>query len=278
MSAEVLLVVLFAAFLHATWNAILKASKDTSFGAVLVAATAAVVAAAGLPLLPAPAPESWPFIAASTGLQFAYYGLLAATYRIGDMSATYPLMRGTAPLLVALASGPLVGEALSLPEWTGLGLICAGVLGLAFVSRSGAGPRATALALANAVIIAAYTLVDGIGVRLSGSPIAYTLWITMLPALPMVIWTLARRRRAFIVYVRRHYALGAVGGLATLTSYGLALWAMTQAPVALVAGLRETSIVFATAISALILKERITRPKLAVTAAIAAGAAVLRLA
>lgn len=278
MSADVLLVALFAALLHATWNAILKASKDTGFGAVLVAAAAAMIAAAGLPLLPAPASESWPFIAASCVLQFAYYGLLAATYRIGDMSATYPLMRGAAPLLVALVSGPLVGEALTSGQWAGLGLICAGVLGLAFVSRAGAGPRATALALANAVVIASYTLVDGLGVRLSGSPIAYTLWIVLLPALPMVAWTLARRRRAFLVYVRRHYALGALGGLSTLSSYGLALWAMTQAPVALVAGLRETSIVFATAISAFVLKEPVTRPKLAVTAAIAAGAAVLRLA
>jgi drug/metabolite transporter (DMT)-like permease len=278
MSAEVLLVVLFAALLHATWNAILKASKDTGFSATLVALTAAAISAAGLPFLPAPAPESWPFIAASTVLQFAYYALLAATYRVGDMSSTYPLMRGAAPMLVALASGPLVGEALSTGEWTGLGLICAGVLGLSFVSRHGAGLRATVMALANAVVIASYTLVDGLGVRLSGSPVAYTLWISLLPAVPMVTWTLVRRGRAFVVYARRHYGLGAVGGMATLSSYGLALWAMTHAPVALVAGLRETSIVFATVISALVLKEPVTRPKLAVTAAIAAGAAVLRMA
>lgn len=278
MSASVLLVVLAAAFLHATWNAILKAAPDKSFGAVLVAAAAAPIAIAGLLVLPAPAPESWPYLMASSACQVAYFSLLAVTYRIGDMSATYPLMRGTAPLIVALASGPLVGEALSTGEWAGLATICGGVMAMAFLTGRGASGKATGFALLNALVIASYTLIDGIGVRRSGAPVAYTLWIILLPAVVLVGFTLARHGMAFVAYARRNAGLGLVGGLATMTSYGLALWAMTHAPVAVVAALRETSIVFATGISALVLHERVGRARVAVTLAIAAGAMMLRLA
>lgn len=278
MSATVLSIVLVAALLHATWNALLKAARDKTFGAVLVALAAALVAAAVLPFLEQPAPASWPYLAASMVCQIAYYLLLANAYRIGDMSRTYPIMRGAAPLIVALVSAPIAGEVLAAGEWLGLGLICGGVLGLALVDRAGTDPRATGLAMLNAVVIAAYTVIDGLGVRLSGAPVAYTLWVTLLPAVPLVAVTMLRRPAAFAAYTRRNWPLGLVGGLATMTSYGLALVAMTMAPVALVAALRETSIVFATAIAGLILKERIGGRKLAVTGAIAAGAVVLRLA
>jgi len=278
MSAAVLFAVFVAAALHATWNAILKAASDKSFGSVLVAATASVIAAVLLPFLPQPAPESWPFIAASCLCQTAYFTLLAFAYRFGDMSQTYPLMRGTAPLIVAVASGPLVGEALALGEWVGLATISAGVIGLSLIGRMNASGRATVFALLNALVIAAYTLIDGLGVRRSGAPVAYTLWVVLVPAFPLVGWAVFRRGGAFLAYARRNLGLGFVGGFSTMTSYGLALWAMTHAPVAVVAALRETSIIFATAISAFVLKETIGAGKLAVTAAIAMGAIVLRLA
>jgi drug/metabolite transporter (DMT)-like permease len=280
MSADVLLVVLAAACLHAIWNATVKASGDTTQAAVLVSVFATIFAIATLPFLPAPAPPSWPFIALSTVLQVVYYLTLSAAYRAGDMSQTYPLMRGTAPLIVAVASGPLIGEALSLSEWAGLLMISGGVIAMSGLAGARGNRKAALLALLTAGIIATYTLVDGAGVRRSGSPIAYSMWILLLPSVPLVALMLRTpaRARAFLAFARRRAAIGAVGGAGTLASYSMVLWAMTQAPVALVAALRETSILFAIAISALVLKEKVTGGRLVATAVIAAGAAVLRMA
>ncbi|NYZ13438.1 EamA family transporter [Azospirillum sp. RWY-5-1] len=280
MSASVLLIVLFGAFLHAVWNAVVKADGDKLATIVMVNAAGAGIAAAVLPFLPQPAPESWPFLAASMVAQVVYFSLVAAAYRVGDMSQVYPLMRGTAPLLVAVASGPLMGETLSLPAWAGIVLVCGGVLGMALESgrRTGGNPAAVRFALVNALAIASYTLIDGIGVRLSGAPAAYTLWLAIITALPLLAWMRLRHPGRLWRGTRGRWHLGLLGGAGTLGSYGLALWAMTMAPVAVVAVLRESSILFATAISALVLKERIGPARLAATALIAAGAAVIRLA
>lgn len=280
MSAEVLLVVLAAACLHAVWNAIVKAGTDKTFGAVMVSVFASLIAVVVLPFVPAPAPEAWPYMAASTTLQVIYYLTLSAAYRAGDMSQTYPLMRGAAPMIVALVSAPLIGETLSPAEWGGLAMISGGVIAMSLAAGAAGNLRAVAWALGTACIIATYTLVDGTGVRLSGSPIAYTMWILLLPSVPLVALMLRtpNRARDFARFARRTWHLGAIGGAGTLASYGMVLWAMTEAPVALVAGLRETSILFATAISALVLGEKVTRARLAAVAVIAAGAGVLRLA
>jgi len=279
MPGHVVAIVLFAALLHASWNALLKNSGDKRLTTVMLTSVAGVIAALLLPFLPAPARDSWPYLAASSAIEIAYFVLLAAAYRRGDMSHSYPIMRGTAPLLVAAVSTTVIGEALSVGEWLGIALICLGVLGLAFHRGALAQHRAaTALALANAFAIATYTLIDGLGVRHSHAPAAYTLWICLLTGGLTLLWTLARRRSEFLAYLPGRLTLGTVAAVGMMSSYGLALWAMTLAPVALVAALRETSIVFATIISALALKERISMRRLAATALIAAGAAALRLA
>ncbi|MDQ0998715.1 drug/metabolite transporter (DMT)-like permease [Phyllobacterium ifriqiyense] len=280
MSGTVVLVVLFAALMHASWNAVVKSEGDKFLNTVVVVTSAGLIAAVCLPFLPAPAPESWPFLAASGVAQVIYLALVAAAYRSGDMSHAYPIMRGTAPLIVALASGPLVGEVLSLQKWIGIALICAGVLALALESRRrvGANRATTILALVNAVVIASYTLIDGLGVRHSGAPAAYTMWVFVLNAVPLLVWTLIMRRGELWPHFVKRTRLATIGGVGTLGSYGLALWAMTMAPVAAVAALRETSILFAVAISAFILKERIGSKRLAAVAFIAAGAAVMRIA
>ena len=277
MPLSVFGIVLFAALLHASWNAIVKLAPDKLLTTILVAAAAAVISALALPFLAQPARESWPFLAASTVLQVGYYLLVARAYRGADMSQAYPLMRGTAPLIVALVSRFWLGEQLSLAATGGVALICGGVLSLALGARgtSGKGVRA---ALLNAVVIAGYTLVDGAGVRASGAPAAYTLWLNLLSGAPLLVWVLAARWRSFIPYARAHLPLGVVGGLGTLTSYGLALWAMTYAPVAVIAALRETSILFATAIAVFVLRERLTIGRILAALLIAAGAGVLRLA
>jgi drug/metabolite transporter (DMT)-like permease len=270
-------VVLIAACIHAAWNALVKIGTDIELTTALVTTAAACLAAAILPFLPAPAAASWPYIAASVALQFGYYTLLVRAYGAGDMSHTSPIMRGAAPLIVAGLSASLVGEAVSATRWVGIALICAGVLGLAIHRGARALPHhtATGYALANACAIAGYTLIDGLGVRRSLAPASYTLWLFLLIGCVRLAWTCLWRRREFFDYLHGRWSRGLAGGAGTVSAYGLALWAMTVAPVALVAALRETSILFATVISVLVLKERVTPLRIACTGLIAAGAATL---
>nr|WP_314634767.1 DMT family transporter [uncultured Janthinobacterium sp.] len=280
MSGTVVAVVLFAALLHASWNAIVKSGKDTFLSTVLVSVGAALISLAVLPFVAAPDAASWPYLAASAVAQLAYYSLLAAAYKAGDMSHAYPLMRGSAPLIVALASWPLIGERLSPMQMGAVACICAGILALYVAARTPATPkntgRATAFALGNACVIASYTLIDGIGVRLSGAPAAYTMWIFVLNGTGLLLWTLLRRRAGLLAYAQTQWHLAAFGGFGTLASYGLALWAMTQAPVAAIAALRETSILFAIAIAALFLREKISPRRYLAIGLIAAGAILMR--
>jgi drug/metabolite transporter (DMT)-like permease len=257
-----------------------KSRTDTFLVTVLVAGGAGVLSALGLLLLPAPDAASWPYIAASTAVQLAYYALLVAAYRNGDMSHAYPLMRGSAPLLVALASGPLIGERLGAVQWIAVGCICGGIMGLYFATRAthpGA-RRTTIFALMTACMIAAFTLIDGIGARKSGAPVAYTMWIFMLTGAGLIAWAGARRPGELAAYARMNRPIVLLGGAANLGSYSAALWAMTHAPVAAVAALRETSILFAVAIAALVLGEKVSARRLAAVVLVGCGAVAMRLA
>jgi drug/metabolite transporter (DMT)-like permease len=269
--------VIFAAALHAGWNAVIKASGDAGSMTALVVCGAGAVALCILPFLPPPATASWPFLATSMVLQTIYFSLVAATYKEADMSQAYPMMRGLAPLIVAVAGVFIIGEYPSPVAWLGVVLISTGVLSLAFRGRTSGG-RGVALALCNAVVIASYTITDGTGVRLSGSPAGYSLTLSLITAVPFTLWFLLRNPTTFIRELRRRWHLGLAGGVATVSSYGLALWAMTEAPVALVSALRETSIAFGTLIAWAILKERVGPQRLLATATIVAGAVALRLA
>jgi drug/metabolite transporter (DMT)-like permease len=187
-------------------------------------------------------------------------------------------MRGTAPLLVALVSVLVLGAPLSATMWAGVGIICLGILGMASGARD-ENRKGVAFALANAVVIAGYTVIDGLGVRRSGAPAAYTLWIFLASGAPLAAWALRARGGAVLAaYVRRNWHFGLIGGAGSLASYGLALWAMTVAPIAVVAALRETSILFGAIISGLLLKEHVGWARFAAACTIALGAAVLRLA
>ena len=273
LSAPVALAVLGAALLHAGWNALVKASADKQLDTLAIALAAAILASAAAPFLAPPAPESWPWLAASAAVHIVYFAFLAGAYRWGEISFAYPVMRGGGPMVVALAGGFVFGEILSPQNAFGVLLVCAGILGFA----SGAHDRrATAFALANAFVIAAYTLIDAQGARASGAPVSYTLWFFIANGIVLGAAGAAVRGREVPAYLRRHWARAVLGGACTLGAYGIALWAMTRAPVALVAVLRETSVVFVALIGVLVFKERFTRRRMAATGAVLAGLVALR--
>jgi drug/metabolite transporter (DMT)-like permease len=275
MSTQVMALVLIGALLHASWNAMVKSGGDKLREAGLIAGGAAVVSACALPFVPLPAIACLPWLFASIVIHQLYYVLVAAAYRAGDMGHTYPLMRGTAPLLVALVSAPLLGETLTTTAWLGVALICGGILILALHRR--APHRATMLALANALVIALYTIIDGTGARLSGDAVSYVLWLTLLNGPPLTIWLLFRDRIGFQRSLRTRGGVALLGGACSIGSYGFALWAMTQAPVATVAALRETSVLFAVVISMLVLRESGGTRRIIAGVLVVAGAATLRL-
>lgn len=261
------------------WSAIIKSGDDKYLSTLLVSAGAGLIGALVLPFIGMPARPSWPYIGVSACAEVAYYVFIARAYTHGDMSRVYPLMRGVAPLLVALASGSLLGEALPPLRWIAVAAICGGVLALMFADQqrtSATGSHAVISALISAALIAGCTLIDAVGVRRSGAPAAYTLSIFTLTAMPLVAWTAARRLSQMRAYLRGKIHLALIGGGGVLASYGLALWAITFAPVAMVAALRESSIVFATLISAVVLKEKVSARRLGAIAAIIAGIVLMR--
>jgi drug/metabolite transporter (DMT)-like permease len=277
VTVSVLLVVLLGAFLHASWNLLVKAGHDTRLSTAAVYIGAGVLAGLALPFLPSPARASWPYLGAATAVELLYGTLLAAAYRVGDLSYAYPLMRGTAPLLVAIGSGALIGERLSPAVWTGVALVSGGIFSMIADARSrGHSPASTRLALLNGLVIATYTTLDGIGVRLSRAPVTYSFWLSLLVAAPWLVWAVRWGGVRHWDTVRRHLTPATLGGFGSVASYTLALWAMTRAPVAAVAAVRESSIVFGTVLGALVLRERVTWVRSLGAAGIVLGVCAIR--
>jgi len=283
----VVVVVLVGALLHAGWNTLIKAGGDKELDVALVHALGALVC---LPLLAWTGPpprEAWPFLATSLCIHVAYYVTLTGAYQHGDLGATYPIMRGSAPMLVALGSATVLGESLSAAAWVGVCAITLGVMlvGLARPAEALHHKRAVGFALANACVIAGYTFVDGSGVRVAtaagGTAAAYVVLLFVLDGVPypaLVAWRRgAAGRAAMWGYARQRWLPATLGGLASLGSYWIALWAMTRAPVAVVSALRETSVLFATVLSVLVLKERFGLQRVLGAAVIVGGVVALRL-
>lgn len=282
----IVLAVLFAAMLHASWNALIKSGNDKALDTALVHFLGAWVA---LPIMlwvgPPPA-AAWPYIGMSLVIHIGYYTALVGAYQHGDLGLTYPIMRGFAPLLVALASSSLIGEAPSFGAWLGIVGIAVGVglVGLANPGEALHHRKALAFAFANAAIIALYTIVDGRGVRTSVSDdngaIRYVMMLFVLDgiAYPSIVWLRRTRegRAAIVAYARKRWPVAAMGGSASIGAYAIALWAMTRAPVASVAALRETSVLFAAVIGTVVLKERFGLQRALGTGVIVAGVMALR--
>lgn len=272
-------VVLFGALLHAVWNALVRAASDKFLNTVLIVGGAGLWTACWLPFAPVPAVESWPYLAASVLIHIAYFSFVALSYRNADLSFVYPIMRGSAPALSAVVVAVVVHESPSPSGWFGVLLISLGIIVLSGDSwRSGSlrfSP--TALALTNAGVIVIYTLVDGVGARLSHHPVSYTGWIFFLTAIPLVVVSFAKQYWKAAKHLRLNWGKGLIGGACTLGSYGLALWAMTHAPIALVAALRETSIIFGILIAAVFLKEHVSPLRCLSILAVAAGAIAIKM-
>jgi phosphonate utilization associated putative membrane protein len=289
LTLPVAFAVLFGALLHASWNALIKSANDKALDTALIHVMGCVVA---LPLLlfsGLPPAAAMPYVLASLVIHVAYYIALAGAYKHGDLGLTYPIMRGLAPMLVATSSSMVIGESLPLAGWLGVAGISVGVLfvGLTPASFHQPGHRsALAFALANACIIAIYTVVDGLGVRVAsqngGNAIQYVALLFLVDGIPYFLIVMSQRtpsqRQTAWGYMRGRWPLALAGTAASLGSYGIALWAMTRAPVALVAALREVSVLFAAMLGVFLLKEAFGLQRAFGTALIVAGVAALRLA
>ena len=266
--------------MHAGWNALVKVALDRLRAMFLLTLCMGVLSLALLPLFTPPAVESWPFLAASGMLHAGYMIFLIKAYEIGDLAQVYPLARGTAPLLSTLAAWFFAGEALTLTMLAGISLVLSGiyVMGMHGSAKGTArlSGKAVAFALVTSLFIAAYTITDGLGVRLSGSASAYTAWVFVLDMVTMTIAVMFWRGPSAFRNILPHVPKGILAGGLSLGSYWIALWAMTQAPIGAVAALRETSILFALLISMAFLREPFTFFRGAAAVLIVAGAAALR--
>lgn len=277
ISTPVAALVLLAALMHAGWNLIVKASDDRLLDTTGVAVGASVLSGIVLPALPLPAAASVPWLVATVIVHVAYFALLVAAYDRSDLSVAYPVSRGAAPLIVAAAC-PLFGEPLSAGLATGVALVGAGVTLPAVMAlrRGHVSGAALGLALANACVIAAYTVIDGFGVRASGHAVSYTLWLFFLNCWGILALALWRRGATRVLAAARRWPRYLVGAFFIVASYGIALWAMSRAQIAAVAALRETSVIFAALLGALVLREPLGTWRIGGSIAVAAGVAIVR--
>ena len=278
MPIEVTLAVLGAALAHATWNAMIKSSRDVLLDMTLVVFFAGLVTAPFMLVVDTPPAAAWPYIIASMVLHLGYYVALVGAYRAGDLSHGYPIMRGVAPLIVSVCALAWLGEAPTPTVWLGVLLICGGVLSLGFAGFRWHESRVSlGWALANACIIASYTLVDAAGVRAAGKPEVYVVWLFTLDALPFSLLIFFMKKKDMVPYARQFWFRGLLGGGLSAVAYAIVLWAMARAPVAAVAALRETSVIFAALIGAWLLKEGHIARRIAGAATVAAGVVALKI-
>lgn len=272
--------VLGAAVLHASWNAIVKSGNDRLLVLTGVNLVGAAVGVLLIGWVGAPASASWPFLALSVLLHSGYYLFLIRAYQHGDLSQIYPLARGAAPLLVAMGAALAAGERLPPQGIAGMLIACAGITSLAFEK----GPpwrrnrQAVLYALGTSAWIAGYTIADGLGVRASSNPLGYIAWLFFLEGIPLTLFALHRRRGAVATFVRQRWQFCLAGGLASVLAYGLVIYAMNSAVMAAVSALRETSVIMAAAIGAIFLGERFGWPRIAAVILVAAGVVLMEIA
>ncbi len=278
MSATVFLAVLGSAVLHASWNSVLKVGTRQVTGMLILTLVQGCAGIAILSTRPFPTAEWVPWLVASGLFHAGYKLFLALAYEQGDLSRVYPIARGTAPLIVLGLSGLVLTDAIAPWEYAGVLVLGAGIAGMARgVFGSGEAIALLPYALGSAAMTAGYSIVDGLGARVSGDAVAYVAWLFVLDLVIFAPVCIALRGRAVLLAPPRAWAVGAVAAAASYGAYAIAVWAMTVAPIALVAALRETSILFAVMIGWLALGERMTRGKAIAACLIVAGVVLTRL-
>ncbi|MFF2215307.1 EamA family transporter [Streptomyces antibioticus] len=273
MTPLVTTAVLLAAFTHAGWNAIAHRITDKLVGFTLISGGGMLIGLALLPFTRTPAPGAWPYLAGSAAIHIAYYALLMRSFRLGDFGQAYPLARGSAPLVVTALAAVFAHEVPDGWAAAGIALSCAGLTGVALWGLRGRRPNWAAIgaALATGLTIAAYTVVDGLGVRAADSPLGYIAWLMAIQGVVIPAYAVARWRDRTPSLLRPFAALGLLGAALSVAAYALVLWAQTRAELAPVAALRESSIIVGAAIGALFFKERFGAPRVAAAVLLVAG-------
>jgi drug/metabolite transporter (DMT)-like permease len=280
LDPKVIALVLLAAVLHASWNAMLKAAPDRVTTSAVMNLTGLGAGAVLALFVAAPASASWMFIGLSVAIHFGYFVFLLGSYRYGDLSQVYPLARGIGPLIVAFVSPWLIGEHLGRVQLVGVVLLCLGILSLAF-NRMRLSElvnwKPLVMALATGGTIAAYTVVDGLGVRVSASPVGYIAWLFILDGISMALLAAILRGRMFAIAVRSIWRPAVIGGLVSILAYGIVIWCYNLGAIAPIAALRETSVVIAAALGSLLLHEPFGRWRIAAASFCAIGIVAINL-
>jgi drug/metabolite transporter (DMT)-like permease len=279
LEPAILALVLTAAVAHAAWNALVKASGERGAIFSVMVLTGGVFGLVGAMILPLPAPEAWFYLILSAAVHYGYYGFLLLAYRYGDLSHVYPLSRGSAPLMVAIGAWIMAGEQLGATGIAGLVLTSGGIISLAFengVPRDHAA-KAVFFAIGTGMLIAAYTVVDGLGVRASQAPISYIVWLNLIEGIPIFLWLLVRRPARFTGLTARSWRQGIFGGILAMAAYGLVIFALSLGAMAHVSALRETSVLFAALIGVLVLREKAGSQSRRIVAAILVSAGIIAL-
>jgi drug/metabolite transporter (DMT)-like permease len=277
LSLSVTLAVLAAAVTHAVWNAIAHGIKDQTLAFALIGAGGSAVCIPLVIVAAIPRSASWPYLLASVGIHVFYNLLLMQCYRLGEFSQVYPLARGVSPLVVTILAAIFVHEHLALYQVAGVVVVSAGLAFLVFGGRR-PGRGAFLAAVGTGLTIAAYTTVDGVGVRASASPVGYIGWLILLQSLCVPLFAAIRRRDVLVKQPRRILLSGLLAGALSVLAYGLVLWAQTRGALAPIAALRETSVIFGAIIGTLVFREPFGRSRITATLLVVAGIVLLNVA
>ena len=278
METSVFLAVLFAALLHASWNAVIRSGGNRFQGMLLLTVSQGAMGLVMAAFVPLPKGEVWLWLLGSGALHSGYKMFLAAAYKHGDLSRVYPIARGVAPMIVVLAGFFVLSDVLAGKEYAGVALIGVGVILMARgVFASGETRALIPLALGSALCTAGYSMVDGLGARVAGDATQFTAWLFIFDALVFTSATLATQGARSFKASRRGWALGSFAGALSLATYWIAVWAMTVAPIALVTALRETSVLFAVLIGVFWMKERAELGKLVAALVILSGIVLVKI-
>jgi drug/metabolite transporter (DMT)-like permease len=268
--------VLIAAVTHAVWNAIAHGIKDQTLAFALIGVGGIVVSIPLVILAAMPRAACWPYLLTSVAIHVFYNLLLMQCYRLGEFGQVYPLARGTSPLVVTILAAIFVHENLAWPQITGVLIVSAGLATLVLAGRR-PGRAAFLAAVGTGLTIAAYTTVDGIGVRASGSPVGYIGWLMILESLCVPMFAAVRRRDVLLKQPKRVLAAGLAAGALSVLAYGLVLWAQTRGALAPIAALRETSVIFGAIIATLVFREPFGRTRIMATVLVAGGIVLLNI-